>query len=641
MSVDTVPNAASSGSADPDIIAPPPRQRATLSSQLAEELKRVAYESPSEQSLRSVIQLLNEAGVQTLRPLLPILFSIKDQPYTLDDHEQFYPFFRTLLPTAMLFKTGRQTGKSQQQATSEVLVCGSIPHFTWLHVMPLFEHTRRYSANYVRPLVDYSPFRRLFHVKKAASVLQRSFPNNSNLLFSFAFANANHLALSRLRGVPADGISEDELQDLDPSHLPVIEEALGASPWKLIRRTGTPKGLANPVETNWLASSRAEWVVTCPRCHYDNVPSLAGDLYKMMGPWHKDISEERPGTICAKCRRTINPRHNARYVHGNSDLAERYPGFHVPQQIMPFHFADPRAWKSLLAKRDGAGNMTDTQFLNEVCGESSDSGTSLVTLTDIRRAATLNENTIDKAVKRRKEYSAIYLGCDWGGGGQEGRSLTAMAVVGMLPNGELHVIYGHRSRTPYDHEGEARICLYLINKFGISHMAHDFNGIGATRETFLVQSGFPLSRIVPIAYHRRLIGKPLCQPHPPSEYTPRAYFLVDRSRSLQLLSTQIKHQKVKFFKYDYKGQDEQGLLHDFLSLHEHYVETGLGDEIYTVIHDARLSDDFAHAVNFAAVAMWQTSGRWPKIVPKNMALSAEEMARFHPENPDAAANQPQ
>ena len=154
-------------------------------------------------NVRKVIQLqraLRDSGTPTLKPLLPLVLSLKGKPYSLENYFPFEPFFRTRLPRATLLKTGRQVSKSTSLAAQGILTSVSFPYFSTLYVTPLFEMIRRFSHNYVREFIESSPAKDLL-VKEslAQNVLQRQFNNGSNMYFSYAFLDAE-----RTRGIPAD-----------------------------------------------------------------------------------------------------------------------------------------------------------------------------------------------------------------------------------------------------------------------------------------------------------------------------------------------------------------------------------------------------------------------------------------------------
>jgi len=66
-----------------------------------------------------------------------------------------------------------------------------------------------------------------------------------------------------------------------------------------------------------------------------------------------------------------------------------------------------------------------------------------------------------------------------------------------------------------------------------------------------------------------------------------------------------------FFEYDHVNDDNPGLLHDFLALVESKTESRLAGDIYTIVRNQMLSDDFAQAINIGCCALWHINGAWP------------------------------
>jgi hypothetical protein len=560
---------------------------------------------------RKASAYIQKGGVSTLAPMLPWLLNLRGEPYTIKDHFPFEPFFSVGLPRNVLLKTGRQVSKSTSLAAKGAVQAACIPYFNRLYVTPLYEMIRRFSTNYVRPFVDTSPIRNLLvSSSTTGNVLQRSFRNNSQMYFSFAFLDAD-----RTRGLPCDAVSYDEVQDLDGSFIPIIRETMSASKYGLSEYAGTPKTLDGTVETLWLDSSQAEWGIRCEACNYWNIPSLEFDLLKMIGPEkvNREISERYPGIVCAKCERPAYPR-SGRWIHKFPDLRGSFPGYHVPQIIMPMHYADEEKWMLLLSKRAGIGNTPIHVFYNEVCGESYDMGARLITQTDLRRAATLHDNDVHEALKTVGKYVYRILAVDWGGGGEDEISFTTAAVIGMLPGGKFEVIYGWRSLTPHLHNEEARYLLHLAQQFRCFRIIHDYSGAGAIRETIIVNAGWPADAIIPVQMVRAASG-PIMRWIPENHNTgQRSYYRLDKPRSLTLTCDLIKFGYVKFFKYDYQGVGRSGLLHDFLSLVEDRVQSKHGVDLYTVIRNARIGpDDFAQAVNIGLCGLCYYRNDWPSV----------------------------
>lgn len=511
---------------------------------------------------------------------------------------------------------------STSLAAHGVVFSNSVPYFSTLYITPLFEQIRRFSHQYVRQFIEESPVKRLFMDSKTTnSVLQRSFRNKSTMYFSYAFMDAE-----RTRGISADKNVIDEIQNIQYEFLQIIHETLSASPFKLIQYAGTPLSLENALEMLWQDSSQAEWMIKCRAagCGYWNVPALSHDLLDMIGPWHRGISEQSPGVICADCRTPISPRWG-RWVHAYPERRWSFAGYHVPQMLMPMHYADQEAWLRLVGKMHGEENTTFTTFLNEVCGESCDVGAKLLSDTDLRQAAVLPwENRWQEALEHLRGYRRKILAVDWGGGGgtlssskkdadkRKRTSYTSIAVMGIRHDGKIDVIYGYRSLKTFDWEYEAKLCIWLAIQFKCTHIVHDYGGAGAGREIFMTQAGFPEPNIIPMRYVGPAV-KNIMTLVPASDDHPREVYNVDKSRALVTTCMCIKYGLIRFFKYDFRSANNPGLMRDFLSLIEEKTETIMGTDLYKISKNPAASDDFAQAVNIGACALWYMTKSWPNV----------------------------
>jgi len=623
-----------------------------MADQLASTLSELMRTIPEDkvdhavQRVAAIKKLIDLGKLPTFVQILPLLLNLNGEPYTLEDHFPFEPLFQLHLPRELLLKTGRQVSKSTSVASRGLILSWSIPHFSTLFITPLYEQIRRFSTNYVRPFIDQSPLKNmLIGTGTENSVLQRSFKNLSKMYFSFALTDAN-----RVRGISAHACNFDEIQDMDKDLIPIIQETMSHSPWRLSMYTGTPKTLDNTIEGKWLDSSQAEWCIPCDNCKHLNVPKSGVDLEKMIGPWHANIgvlnpTEKQikrnikagvPATVCAKCKHWINPK-DGRWVHGKPNKRWSFPGYHVPQIIMPIHYQDRDRWSELLAKQQGYGNFTVPQFYNEVLGESYDVGAKLITETDLIAAGSLpwNNDPVTPTIplQRKREYITRVMGVDWGGGGEEEISFTVMCVVGLRPDGKLDLLYGRKLLTPHDHLEEARQVLRVFNAFECSHLAHDYNGAGSLRETFVIQAGLPYAKIAPIVYTRSA-AKDIMVYHKSEFQHHRDYWLLDKARALQLVCQCFKLRWLRSFKYDKVSKDNPGLLCDFLSLTENKVEMPRGPDIYMIQRSPHSPDDFAHAVTYACATIWHTSRAWPNLAMiAKLQLSAEQMNQVNPYQP--------
>lgn len=599
------------------------------------------YENKTTRDLIKAQIAMREAKMVSLKPILPMMLRLKGQPYRLHDYFPFEPFFRTRMPKLTLLKTGRQVSKSTSLAAQGVVFSNSIPYFSTLYVTPLFEMIRRFSHNYVREFIDESPVRKLFlSTKTLNNVLQRTFSNGSAMYFSYAFLDAE-----RTRGIPADKNVIDEVQDMNYDFLQIIHETLSGSPYALKQYAGTPKSLDNTMEKLWQDSSQAEWMIKCREqgCGHWNVPASDWDLLDMIGKWHRDISEKCPGVVCAMCRKALNPR-QGRWVHRFEERRWTAAGYHVPQIIMPMHYANQEKWDTLVGKMQGKSNTTPTTFLNEVCGESCDSGSKLLTVSEIKAACVLPWVSKIKAAKPHiKSYIRRILSIDWGGGGgtlrsgaskggeqkRERTSYTTLAVLGMTPDGKVDTLWGHRSIRTHDWEYEAHLAIDAMKEFKCSHLVHDYSGAGEGRLVLLYQSGLPHSNIINVRYQG--FGHSIMNFHKKTDDHPYDWYSLDKSRSLVTMCMAIKHGMIRFFKYDYVSADQPGLLEDFLALIEEKVDSRQGSDAYVIVRNPNKPDDFAHSVNMGACCLWWMTKKWPNIAEAaKFKINKADMQQIHP-----------
>lgn len=381
--------------------------------------------------------------------------------------------------------------------------------------------------------------------------------------------------------------------------------------------TGTPLTYDNLAHKTIASSSWGEWVIPCS-CGNWNIPSVDFDLEKMLGPYvpTHPASKDEPGLCCAKCGKPVYTQ-EGRWVHRYEHLRSSSLGMHIGQPILPLHCENEERWLLLQARRQGDYGYTRATFMNEICGEACDSSDRLLTETDLRKAAILGPNSMD-AEHDLDRYVCRVLGVDWGGGGtraqREIKSYTSLAVVGMLPDGKMEIIYGWRSPSPHDHNREVDEILKVIPRFRIQAIAHDYTAAGAVRETLLKNVGIPVGKLIPIAYAAFASG-PLIKPVPYNELSmQRAHFRLDKARALPLMAELIRRGEIKYFQYDYISPVRPGLLHDWLSLIEDKIGVRAGNDAAYIIHDpVKGPDDFAQASTMGVMGSFQLMGRQPSI----------------------------
>ncbi len=435
----------------------------------------------------------------------------------------------------------------------------------------------------------------------------------------------------------------DEVQDMNWDFLDIIHETMsGSEEWGLIQYAGTPKSLDNTIERLWRESSQAEWLMQCRRggCNHWNIPSIEHDLVAMIGPAHDDVGPNCPGIVCGKCRKPIDPA-TGRWYHFNKELRWQQAGYHVPQIIMPMHYANKVKWRTLT---DKLVTMPPNKFFNEVCGESYDSGSKLVTITELKAACCLPwANVPDEAKASLRPYKHRVIAVDWGGNGGMVRvgkqtvqrtSFTVVAALGITSAGKIDVLWGYRVIRSLDFDFEVNLIVSAVRTFKASHLVHDYGGAGAEREYLLVRAGFPHERIIPVRYHGAAAKHPMVYRAPTDEH-PRHWYSLDKSWSLGLTCHAIRKGFVRFFKYDFKSEEQPGLVHDFLALQEENVERrGLTDVRY-ITRNPGMTDDFAQATNIGCAALWYMTDGWPDLAaPDRFQIDKTLLSKINPSKPD-------
>lgn len=572
---------------------------------------------------RIISHQVQTGEVQNVAPLLPAMLRFDNQPFTLDDHPHMEPLFSVYRSKWTTLLCARQVGKTVSQAADMLITAGLLPGIRQLYVTPLFEHVRRFSNNTVRPMLQGSPMRVLWTGTKADnSVLQKTFLNGSTMLFSFAY-----LDVTRIRGATADFIRIDEAQSIAAEFVPIIKAVASASKWDVMVVSGTPLTLDTPIHGYWTKSSQAEWFIPCRRggCRAWNIPSTDYHLDAMIGPFRDDIGPNAPGLVCAKCRHPLFPQDGS-WVHRKRTRQAQmeHAGYHIPQPILTHHCTRADRWKELLYHQQ---NYPRHQFVNEILGESADSGQKVVTQSDLIGAATLPWKNMPIPDPQVDAILAAYpirvLAVDWSGSGEQELSYTVVALMGQKPTGEIDVLWGKRIPLGTSHMDEAAQIKYWMDRFRVHSIVHDFTGAGTVRETVLVQAGVSPERIKPVYYVRASMQN-MMTVQPPTLINSRAYYKLDKARSLLILAGAIKLGMINFFQWDYVDANNPGLLSDFLALVEQKTPTRLAGDVFTITKNPLNSDDFAQAVNIGAAVIWNETNTWPNLASRTRKFDLTE-----------------
>jgi Phage terminase large subunit (GpA) len=331
-----------------------------------------------------------------------------------------------------LYKCGRQVEKSTLLGNKTLSYCCIINAFNVLYVSPTNQQTKTFSADRLKEPIETSEILKAWTTSKLSdNVFLKKFINRSQVTLRYAYHNAD-----RTRGIPADLVLLDEIQDIITDNIPVIEECASHSHYKIFIYSGTPKSYDNAIEHYWTNySTQNEWVVPCDR---HGTPNDASS-------WHWNVLGEahvKPqGLCCDRCGERIDPRHPmAQWATMNpsvkNKLKDWYEGYRIPQLMVP--------WLNWGEIYDKYIKYPRSQFYNEVLGMSYDSGTRPLTRQDVmdncNPAMAMDEHSLVALKGALGVTSPVYAGIDWGTG--EG-SYSVMSL-GAYMHGFFQIFYIHR-----------------------------------------------------------------------------------------------------------------------------------------------------------------------------------------------------
>jgi hypothetical protein len=412
------------------------------------------------------------------------------------------PYLRRIYDTnssKTLMKCGRQVEKSTTLGNKTLAYSCLNNYFRSLFVAPSADQSKVFSNDRIKEPIDLSPLVGAYtNTVLTNAVFHKKFINYSQVILRYAYLTAD-----RVRGIPADMITLDEIQDILVDNIPVIEECASHSNWKLFNYSGTPKSLDNTLEHYWANfSTQNEWVVPCERHGTPNDSSS----------WHWNVLDEdnigKKGLICDKCREPIDPYHPmAQWTSMNPQTETNkekvtFEGFRIPQLMVPWIVKTEDGWSELLQKQE---RYSRQKLYNEVLGISYDSGTRPITRGQLK-ACCKEHLRLDEfeSFKSLTAGNDVFAGVDWGTG--EG-SYTVISLGAYLGTGNFTIFWTHRfvGRDLEPPVQLDRICT-ILSQYNVAICGCDYGG-GFDRNDHLIRQFGP-NKILKYQYnHQQKKGK--------------------------------------------------------------------------------------------------------------------------------------
>jgi hypothetical protein len=391
------------------------------------------------------------------------MLHLDNKPFDLSDR----PYLKALYNTPCkrnVYRFSRQCEKSSTIAAKMAMYGSIIPGFKSLYVSPVAKQTRVFSTVRLKEFLD-SPFIRKNLIDKtcAEAVFFKELTNKSKFFLEYAF-----LTPDRCRGISADWVLIDEIQDFNHSYVPVIEESATHSKYKYFTYAGTPKTMENTIEYYFEKSTQRELCIKCQHCNHWQI-----------GLGLKNIGQD--GLICEKCERNLE-RTTMEWVRGVPLEKSIYEGWHLNALCVPW-----TDWKEILVKRE---LYSPQRFHNEVLGLPFDNGLKPITMSE------LISSCKDRLMAEPNSgYSSpLIAGVDW--------SVTSDVSDTVLTIGEF-MPYPSKFRIHYmkiypesmaDPREQVKDIIDICRKFNVSMIGADW-GAGSVTNLSLVEA-FGMGRVV-------------------------------------------------------------------------------------------------------------------------------------------------
>jgi hypothetical protein len=447
-----------------------------------------------------------------------------------------------------LYKCGRQVEKSTLLGNKCLAYCCVINSFNVLYVSPTNQQTKTFSRDRLKEPLETSEALRSWTTSKLSdSVFEKQFINRSKITLRYSYHNAD-----RTRGIPADMIDVDEMQDINIDNIPIIEECASHSSYKIFTYSGTPKTLDNAIEKYWKDfSTQNEWVVPCERHGVPNDPAT----------WHWNILSEDTmgvkGLICDRCKEPINASHPmAQWASMNPGVRDKlgdgaFEGFRIPQLMVPW-----LKWDEILVKQQ---TYPRARFYNEVLGLSYDSGTRPLTQQDVidncNPQLPMTRESLTSIKTRTGNSIPIFAGIDWG----SGENTYTVLSLGAYIDNFFTIFYIHRFEgQEVEPPIQLEIICEIIKTWGIEATGVDYGG-GFDRNDHLMRK-FGQGRIWKYQYS---------QPSTKVKWDPELKrFLVHRTEVMSDMFNAIKRRNV--IRFPMWEHFEKPFGEDLLSIFSEY-----------------------------------------------------------------------
>lgn len=505
------------------------------------------------------------------------ILQLKGKPLDLTEYIPFEAIYDNS-PDTLTICAGRQVGKSVSLAAS--ITSNSIlrKFFSTLMVSPLAQQTSRFSGQYLGPFFN-SPIVKNHFIdsKSTQNVFSKTLTNGSSITLGYAETEGD---ADRIRGVAADMLLIDEVQDVSLEAVPILAETLSASEYSFKRFTGTAKSDVGSLAILFKRSNGMEWVVKCTGCNRHTIPNDFDNCLK--------IATNNPlGPACMHCGKLIDMK-TGQWLAAKPSIKNNL-GMHVPQIIIPAR-CNPKKWGELLQK---VLTYDKIKLSNEVFGLSVGSGGRPLSLAQVRAVCNPDRKGFDIGFPfDSRNINLTVMGVDWSCTGSD-KSYTVATVLGYDFSGKAFILHAEKMEG-IDILEQVKRVEDLYDQFKCTHIASD-RGVGVLQGQ-MMKRDLGIDRVSMVNY---VAAKTNLRYDPAGDF-----FAADRTLAIDTAVIKVKMgpSKLEAPCWD--------VMHPFWedALHIFEEETLAGRRVYR--KDEDFPDDFIHSLTFANIAYMIVKGEF-------------------------------
>ncbi|HEY1602464.1 MAG TPA: phage terminase large subunit family protein [Pirellulales bacterium] len=464
------------------------------------------------------------------RPYLPAIYAVRDRN--------------------LVIRASRQVEKSTFLANTILFEACANRNARILFVSPRAEQASVFSHIRLMPMVRDSPLlaRHLLGKQKKLPVTNVTFANGAQLYLRAAFHSAD-----ACRGLSANLLLVDEVQDIAAGDLPVLAETLSHAEHGRMILTGTPKLVDNHLEGFFSQSTANCWTIVCDGCQN---PVRIDE--RALGP---------VSLICNNCQTPLDAAHGA-WVPRNPQ-GTWGEGFTISHPMVP--------WLDFHDVLERQRAYDPVRFRNEVLGLPTTLGDHVVTRAELESCCG------DDVLSNTSPFLGmpLYAGVDWGGGMA---SRTVLVVGTMRSDFTFHILHIAAFQPQEDPQRILDQISRQCREFRVVALAADGNGNGHVYNRLLYDRLRPQRGFYSIFYSQ-------AEQRPTPDGVMHRW-TVNRSASIGVLFGRVKRKQLIFP----RRADVDAFLDEFA------CETAVYDEHARAIkytHPENQRDDAMHATNYA------------------------------------------